>query len=92
MNGLQCSSSSSFPLRYSWFAIFVGEIFAYLTFLFNHRDSHFPTLGMMHAGCVSVAGVYPSRTCMSASFESMQWNISVHRLDLGLYSHPKEYC
>ena len=30
----------------------------------------------MHAGCVYVAGIRPSRTC-------------VHRLDLGLYSHPK---
>ena len=24
-------------------------------------------------------------------FESMQWNACVHRLDLGLYSHPKEF-
>ena len=28
---------------------------------------------------------------MSGSFESVQWNASVHRLDLGLYSHPKEF-
>ena len=28
---------------------------------------------------------------MSASFESVQWNACVHRLDLGLYSHPKEF-
>ena len=27
---------------------------------------------------------------MSGSFESMQWNACVHRLDLGLYSQPKE--
>ena len=26
---------------------------------------------------------------MSGSFESMRWNACVHRLDLGLYSHPK---
>ena len=26
----------------------------------------------------------------SGSFESMRWNACVHRLDLGLYSHPKE--
>ena len=25
------------------------------------------------------------------SFESMQWNACVHRLDLGLCSHPKEF-
>ena len=28
---------------------------------------------------------------MSGSFESIQWNACVHRLDLGLYSHPKEF-
>ena len=27
---------------------------------------------------------------VSGSFESVQWNACVHRLDLGLYSHPKE--
>ena len=27
---------------------------------------------------------------MSGSFESVLWNACVHRLDLGLYSHPKE--
>ena len=25
------------------------------------------------------------------SFESVRWNACVHRLDLGLYSHPKEF-
>ena len=28
---------------------------------------------------------------MSGSFESTQWNVCVHRLDLGLHSHPKEF-
>ena len=28
---------------------------------------------------------------MSGSFESVQWDACVHRLDLGLYSHPKEF-
>ena len=28
---------------------------------------------------------------MSGSFESLRWNACVHRLDLGLYSHPKEF-
>ena len=28
---------------------------------------------------------------MSGSFESVQWNVCVHRLDLGLYSHLKEF-
>ena len=46
---------------------------------------------MVHAGCVLVAGMHPSRTCMSGSFESVRWNARVHRLDVGLYSHPKEF-
>ena len=45
---------------------------------------------MVHAGCVVIAGIRPSRT-MSWSLESMWWNAWVHRLDLGLYSHPKEF-
>ena len=28
---------------------------------------------------------------MSGYFESVQWNAYVHRLDLGLYSHLKEF-
>ena len=28
---------------------------------------------------------------MPGSFESVRWNACVHRLDLGLYSHPKEF-
>ena len=28
---------------------------------------------------------------MSGSFESVRWNAYVHRLDLGLYFHPKEF-
>ena len=46
---------------------------------------------MVHAGCVFAAGIHPSRTWMSGSFESVRWNACVHRLDLGLYSHPKGF-
>ena len=46
---------------------------------------------MVHAEYVFVAGIHPSRTWMSGSFESVQWNACVHRLDLGLHSHPKEF-
>ena len=46
---------------------------------------------MVRAGCVFVAGIHPSRTWTSGSFESVRWNACVHRLDLGLYSHPKEF-
>ena len=46
---------------------------------------------MVRAGCVFVAGIHPSTTWTSGSFESVRWNACVHRLDLGLYSHPKEF-
>ena len=46
---------------------------------------------MVRAGCVFVAGIHPSRTWTSGSFEPMRWNACMHRLDLGLYSHPKEF-
>ena len=46
---------------------------------------------MVHAGCVFVACIHPSRAWMSGSFESVWWNVCVHRLDIGLYSHPKEF-
>ena len=44
-----------------------------------------------HARCVFVVDMHPSRTWMSGSFEPMQWNACEHRLDLGSYSHPKEF-
>ena len=46
---------------------------------------------MVHGGCVFVAGIPPSRTWTSGSFVSMQWNACVHRQDLSLYSHLKEF-
>ena len=46
---------------------------------------------MVHGGCVFVAGILPSRTWMSESFESDGQNAFVHRLDLCLHSHPKEF-
>ena len=57
------------------------------------RQSHSMSW-MVHAGCVFqlfVAGIHLSRTWMSGSFESMWWNVCVHRLDLSLCSHPKEF-
>ena len=52
--------------------------------------SHILSLWMVHAGCIFVAGIYPSRKWMSGSFESVWWNACVHRLDLSLRSHLKE--
>ena len=46
---------------------------------------------MVHYGCDFVACIHQSRTWMSGSFESLRWNACVHRLDLSLYSHPKEF-
>ena len=60
-------------------------------FFFDHRGSYIPSLWMVHAWCVLVASIDPSGTWMSRSFESVWWNACVHRLDLGLYSHPKEF-
>ena len=42
-------------------------------------------------GVFFTAGIHPSRTWISGSFESVRWNACQHRLDLGLYSHPKEF-
>ena len=73
------------------FTIF-GKIFAYVTVSWsNHRGSHIPSSWMVHAGCVFVAGIRPSRTWMSGSFESVRWNACEHRLDLSLCSHLKEF-
>ena len=45
---------------------------------------------MVRAGCVSVAGIQPSRIRLSGSSESVRWRTCVHGLDLGLHFHPKE--
>ena len=60
-------------------------------FLIHHRGSHISSSWMVHAGRVFVAGIHPSRIWISGSPESVRWNACVHRLDLGLYSHPKEF-
>ena len=66
------------------------------------QDSEPNTLLAELFGCVAVsgssslqrvvdAGIHLYRTCMSGSVESVRWNACVHRLDLSLYSHPKEF-
>ena len=45
---------------------------------------------MVRSDCVLVAGIHPARTRTSRPFESVRWNVCIRRLDLGLYSHPKE--
>ena len=71
----------------------LGEIFAYATFFkSNHWGSHIPSLWMVHAGCVFIAGLHPSRIWMPGSFEPMRWSACEHRLDLSFHSHLKEFC
>ena len=53
----------------------LGEIFAYMIAIYsNHWGSHIPSSWMVHVGCVFVVGIHQSRTWMSGSFESVQWN------------------
>ena len=83
-------SSSAFP-RYISGAHHLGWEFCVSDcFYSSHWGSHIPSSWMVPVGCVFVASIHPSRIWMSGSFESVWWNACVHRLDLGLYSHPKE--
>ena len=71
----------AFPSYISGVHPLLGEIFAYVTvFSSNHKGSHIPSSWMVRAGCVFVAGIHPSRTWTSGSFESVRWNACVHRL------------
>ena len=47
--------------------------------LFNHRTGS-ATLAVVHAGCVSLAGIQPSRSWTPRSLQSVWWNACVHRL------------
>ena len=57
-----------------------------MTFFFksNHWGSHILSSWIVHAG------IHPSRTWKSGSFESVQWNACMHRVDLSLYFHLRE--
>ena len=79
-----CIPSYSSGVHHFW----GGEIFACVTVFFksNHRGSRILSLWMAHAGCVFVAGIHPSTKWMF-----VRWNACVHRLDLSLYSHSKEF-
>ena len=75
--------------------IILGEIFLnnYTTIFLIQLNwgSRIPSSWMVHAGCVFGTGIHLSRTWMSGSLEFVWWNACVHRLDIGLYSHPKEF-
>ena len=75
-----------------WGSLFLVTFLCMWPFFFNPNiEVTFCLRGWCMLGVFFVAGIHPSRTGMSGSFESMQWNACVHRLDLGLYSHPKEF-
>ena len=46
---------------------------------------------MVHAGCAFLPAFTRWGHGTSGSFESVWWNACVHRLDLALYSHLKEF-
>ena len=77
---------------YFWGSLFFGEIFTYVVgFQSNQRGGHILSSWMAPAGCVLVVRIQPSRTRLSASFESIGWNACVHRLNFFLFSHPIEF-
>ena len=79
------------PARSLGFTI-LGEIFVYVT-IFNPTIDvvTFSFRGWCMLGVLFYANIHLSRTWMSGSFDSVQWNACVHRLDLYLYSHLKEF-
>ena len=85
------SPSSAFPAISLGFTIFGLDFCLCDRFSkSNHRRSHIKSSWMVHAGCVFVPSIQPSRTWMSGSSEFVGWNRCVHRIDLSLYPHPKE--
>ena len=85
-------SSSAFPTYISWVHILGWDSFRMWPF-FNPtiEEVTFRIGAWVRAGCVFVVGIHSSRTWTSGSCESLRWNTCVHRLDLGLYSHLKEF-
>ena len=97
------ASQRRFPLFFFFFSFFFFTFPSYISGI-HHFWVRFlrmwpffnPTIKVvtfrLRGWCVlGVAGIHPSRTWTSGSFESVRWNACVHRLDLGLYSHPKEF-
>ena len=59
-------------------------------FLLNDSGNYMILLWMVHTTYVLAAGINLSRTWMLGSSWFMWWNAWMHKLDLGLYSHPQE--
>ena len=84
-----------FPSYISWVHHFGWAFCVHDPFLINNPTTEVVTFHL-HGWCMLGvflllnAGIYPSRTWMSGSFESARWNACVHRLDRS-YSHPNEF-
>ena len=93
---LLCSPAVSLGFTHLREIFFFFFFFAYVT-VFNPTIEvvTFRLRGLFILGvfCVFlvVAGIHPPRTWMLGYFEYVRWNACVHRLDLGLYSHPKDF-
>ena len=83
LQSITTSSFPAFPSYISGVQHFGWDVCVCDYFRSNHWGSHIPSSWVVHAGCVFVAGIHPSRTWMSGSLESVQWNACEHRLDLG---------
>ena len=87
------------PARSQGFTI-LGEIFVYVTvFVFFFVCFFYPSneavTFRLHGWCMLgvfllLAFTHLGHEC-TGSFESVRWNVCVHRLDLGIYSQPKEF-
>ena len=86
-----CVPSYSSGIHRFWSVLRMWPCFFVLFFKSNHRGSNILSSWRVHAECVFVAGIHPPGTLTSGSFVSVRWNASVHRLDLGVYSHPQEF-
>ena len=81
------------PSYFSGVHQFFGEIICVCDHFFNPTIEvvTFRLHGWCMLGMFFVAGIHPSGTWMSGSFKSVWWSANVHRLDLRLYSHPKQF-
>ena len=99
MQRLQSSFSSVFLAKSLRFII-LGEIFAYATvfrfvfFLFFFNPTIEVITFRLRGWCMLGIILLPVFTRLGherQDFLSVRWNVCVHRLNLGLYPHPKEF-
>ena len=90
-----CSSSSVFSSYVSGVHHFGVRFLCMWSFLFvfnpTLRLSHSVFVNSAYWVCLKLPPFTRLRHECQDLFESVGWNECVHRLDLGLYSHPKEF-